>query len=80
MKKYDFIRKQIEQVKEEIKERKQWKKAIEHEYTLVRTIKYNKQNELARMHTQANIMINHYENVLKELEDMLKEMIKIEGE
>lgn len=72
-----FLEERSKQIKEEIKSRKQWKKAIEHEFGLARTIKYNRQNELRRLHRIATTMIDTYENILREHEAMIKELKEI---
>ena len=75
--KFEFVKEQIKQVKEEIKSRKQWKNALIHEYTLERTFKNNRQNIVIKDIETANIMIQHYENVKVELEKMLKDLEKV---
>lgn len=80
MKKYDFVREQIKQAKKELKDRKLWKKALEHELTLERTYKYGMRDKVFSQLQISRTMVKHYENVVNELEAMLKEMIKIEGE
>lgn len=78
MNKFEFIENKIKEVKEEIKSRKQWKKAIEHEYGLQRTFKEHRQDELIKLYDTANIMIKYNETILHQYEEMLKELERIE--
>lgn len=80
MKKYDFVREQIKQVKKEIKDREKWVKALMYEYTLERTSRYNQQKNIITQIEIGKTMVYHYKKVLEELETMLKDMIKIDGE
>lgn len=73
----EFLQERINETKKEIKERKKWKKDIQYELGLQRTYKYNRQDELRRMWNIANNMIIHYENILKEQEQLLEECIKL---
>ena len=70
----DFIRERSQQIKQEIRDRKNYKKDIQHELQLERTYKYNRQDDLRRLWKINNVMIEHYEKILEEHEAMLKEM------
>ena len=69
-----FLEERSNQIKEEIKGRKNWKKALIHEYGLVRSFKEGTRPRLIEMIKVADIMIRHYENILKEHEEMIKEL------
>lgn len=65
------------EVKQELKDRKKWLTALNKEYWLQRTQRneYTKQS-VYEMIVVANTMIKHYEVILKEHEDMIKELWK----
>lgn len=70
----DFIRERNQQIKQEIRDRKNYKKDIQHELQLERTYKYNRQDQLKKLWNINNKMIEHYEKILEEHEAMLKEL------
>lgn len=77
MKEFEFIEEMIKNTKKEIKERKQWQKALQHELNLERTYKYHQEDKIRRMIIISRVMIRHYENILKEQEAMLEEVKEI---
>ena len=77
MKEFEFLEERSKQIKQEIKERKEWRKLLEKEYNLQRTWKYNLQDSVRKQWSIANKMIEHYENILKEHEEMIKELKEI---
>ena len=70
---FDFLKQKEQEIKEELKDRKQWKKALVHEYGLERTFKEGRQIQIIKMVEIANIMIKHYEEILKQYQEMIKE-------
>lgn len=75
-KEFEFLEERSKQIKEEIKSRKQWEKALKHELMLERTYKEHQENNIKRMLNIANTMIKYYENILKEHEEMIEELNK----
>ena len=68
---WEFLEDKIVETKKEIKARKQWQKALLNEYC-----KTNREETRVR-YNQAYVMIKHYENILKEQEEMLKELKEV---
>lgn len=69
----DFIRERSQQIKQEIKERKQWKKGLIEVYCKARTTDIERKH-IVKMVKVADKMVEHYENILAEHELMLKEL------
>lgn len=76
-KRYDFLLKKRDEAKEELKSRKKWRTALGNEYWLQRTQKYEStKKQVLEMIMTANIMIEHYEKIAKEYDEMVKELQK----
>ena len=65
---YDFIKIKSKEIKEEIKSRKRWIKALQDEYCKVRTTDIQRK-EIIRMIKVGRIMIAHYEKILEDREE-----------
>lgn len=72
----DFIRERNQQIKQEIRERKQWKKSLINEYCKARTTDMERKR-IVEMVKTADIMIRSYTKILEEHEAMLKELERI---
>ena len=75
---HGFLKEKIVEIKKEIKERKKWKRDIQYELGLVRTYKYNRQDELRKMWKVASVMIEEYEKILANYEEMLERVQEID--
>lgn len=76
MKKYDFVREQINQVRDEIKKRKKWVKEL---YKELEKVHSNKDATIRAINI-GNKMLEHYRKIQTELITMLTDLIEIEGE
>ena len=74
-KRYDFLIKKRDEAKVELRGRKSWKTALGKEYWLQRTQMYDfRKKEIRELIDVANVMIEHYENIVKDYNDMIKEI------
>ena len=72
----EFLKERENQIKQEIKERKQWKKGLIDVYCKARTTDIERK-QIVEMVKVADIMIKHYTNILEEHKTMLKELNKV---
>ena len=74
-KKFDFLLKKRNEAKEELRGRKNWETALVKEYWLQRTQKYEtRKKEIRELIDVANVMIKHYEKIVNDYDDMIKEI------
>ena len=72
-----FIVERRNKIREELKGRKKWLTALNKEYWLQRTQKNEgTKQSVWEMMVTANIMIKHYEKILDEHNEMIKELNK----
>jgi DNA gyrase/topoisomerase IV subunit A len=76
--KLEMLEKEIKNIKEEIKSNKKYRTALYREYGLARTTIYNRQAEIIKLIDLTNISIRHYEKILNEYNEMLKEIKKLD--